>query len=123
MNKEQALYSFWSGFGIPAYDENSVPINNAKPPYITYETMTGAMDDILPMTASIWYRSPSWVEVSQKAHEIAARIGSAYSIITLDNGYLWITKGSPFTQRMGDENDPMIKRIIVNIIAEFLTAY
>ena len=36
MDKAQALHSFWSGFGLTAYDENTVP-DGAQLPYITYE--------------------------------------------------------------------------------------
>ena len=125
MNKYQALHSFWSSFGIPAYDENSVPLDDTRPepPYITYEVITGSIGDMIPLTASIWYRSPSWIDVSQKADEVAEHIGYGFAAIPLDDGYLWITKGSPFSRRMGDENDSMIKRVIINIMAEFLTAY
>ena len=38
MNKEQAIHFFWSQFGLPAYDENSVP-DDAQMPYITYNVV------------------------------------------------------------------------------------
>lgn len=34
-----------------------------------------------------------------------------------------LKRGSPFAQRMSDPNDDMIRRIYINITAEFLTAY
>lgn len=124
MDKAQALYEFWSGFDIPAYDENSIPYDNTRPelPYITYETSTDSIGNQLPLSASIWYRSTSWVEVTQKADEVAAAIGYGHKIIPLNDGYLFIVKGTPFARRMNDENDIMIKRIIINITVEFLTA-
>lgn len=123
MNKAQAIHKFWSGFGLPAYDENSVP-DNAVMPYITYGVSTGALDDTIMLTGSLWYRSASWQGVSLKADEIARAVGkNGYKISVLDNGYLWITQGSPFAQRMSDQSDNMIRRIYLVLNAEFLTPY
>lgn len=121
MNKWQAVQSFWESFSLPAVDENSVT-DGMTMPYITYSTATGSMDDPILMTASLWYRSMSWKDISQKADEIARRIGERLCISKLTNGYLWIRPGSPFAQRMSDE-DPHIRRILINIDAEYLTAY
>ena len=121
MNKDQAIYNFWSGFGSPAYDQNSVP-DRPVYPYITYDTYTGALDDRLILTGSLWYRSSSWEAVSLKKQQIE---NALYSMppIKIDNGYLWLSLGSPFAQRMGDDADDMIKRYILNVSAEFLTAH
>lgn len=124
MDKWQAIDTFWNSFGIPAYDQNSVDTGEDSPqlPYITYEAQTGALDQVLTLAGSIWYRSSSWREISQKADEIAETIGYGYHIENVDGGYLWIVKGQPFAQRMNDEDD-MIRRIYIMLNAEFLTAY
>ena len=70
MNKEQAIHTFWSGFGIPAYDEQTVP-DDAVMPYITYRVVTDSIGNVCNLTGSIWYRSTSWKEVSDKAAEVA----------------------------------------------------
>ena len=31
MTKAAAIYNFWAGFGIPAYEENSVPSGEDAP--------------------------------------------------------------------------------------------
>ena len=121
MDKWQALQSFWSGFSLPAYDENSVP-TTATFPYITYAAASGALDEVLNMSASLWYSSTSWAAVSQKAEEISESIAKGMPI-PLNVGYLWITRGDPFAQRMGDPDDPAIKRIYINIQAECLTSW
>ena len=121
MDKAQAIQKFWSSFGLEAYDENSVP-QTAQLPYITYRVSTGSFGQVLNLTGSIWYRSLSWAEISRKADEIARRIGIGYSIDKVDGGYVWITQGTPFAQRMSDE-DASIRRIYINLNAEFLTAY
>lgn len=121
MDKEQAIQSFWEGFGLTAYDENTVP-EGAKMPYITYNVSTGNMGTVLLLQASLWYYSTSWEAISKKTEEIARTIGSGYAIKKVDGGYLWLTQGTPFSQRMADENY-MIRRVYINLNAEFLTAY
>ena len=124
MNKWEAIHQFWNSFGWDAYDENSVDTGEFAPdfPYITYQAQTGAMDDVLTLTASLWDKSTSWQAISDKADDIAKTIGHGYSIMSIKGGYLWITRGQPFAQRMSDEDD-LIKRIYIILNAEFLTAY
>ena len=123
MDKSQALHRFWSSFEIPAYDQNSVP-DGAEMPYITYEVAYGAIGAVLPLTASVWYRSSSWVAISEKVAEIGEKLGSnGFYINDMDVGRVWITQGQPFAQRMGDPEDDMIRRYYLNVMAEFLTAY
>lgn len=118
MNKWQAIQHFWESFGLPAYDENSVP-DDAVAPYITYEAQVGEFESPLLLNGSLWYRSQKWSEISQKADEIER---AAKTLIKLDEGYLYITRGSPFAQRMRDE-DETVKRIYINIMAEYFTDY
>lgn len=119
MNKEQALHNFWSSFGIPAYDESSVP-DNATEPYITYSVATGSLDDIVGMTATIWYRSTSWQEITHKKDEVAEVVGVGGRRIKLDNGYAWLCRGSTFAQRISSEDD-MVRAYYLQLQAEFLT--
>lgn len=125
MNKWQAIHFFWNSFGWNAYDENSVDTGEFAPslPYITYSAQNGAMGDILTLTASLWDKSTSWKNVSDKADEIAERIGYGYKLVEIDDGYLYITRGQPFAQRINDPDDKEIKRIYIILSAEFLTAY
>ncbi|MBO5714951.1 MAG: hypothetical protein J6S23_00975 [Clostridia bacterium] len=74
------------------------------------------------MTASLWYRSTSWAQANAKAEEISEAISLGGKIIKCDGGRIWIKRGTPFAQRMGDETDSLIKRIYINITAEFFTA-
>ena len=121
MDKVQAIHNFWSQFGLPAYDENSVP-DDAIMPYITYTVATDSLDQPVTLSGSLWYRSNSWREITLKSEEIAKVVAEkGFYSAKLDNGYVWITKGSPFAQRMTD-TDPT-KRIYINLMAEFLTAY
>lgn len=121
MDKAQAVHEFWSGFGLVAYDENSVP-DNAQMPYITYSVVTDSLEYIALLTASLWYRETTWKNISNKADEVSASLKDGV-VVGLDKGYVYLYRGTPFAQRMGDENDDMIKRIYFNVNAEYLTNY
>ena len=121
MTKASALYNFWSGFGLTAYEENTVP-TDAKFPYITYQVVTDSFGAEIALTASVWYRGTSWVEANAKAEEISRTISRGGKTMPVDGGVLWLKRGTPFAQSMGDETDDLIKRKYLNITAEFLTA-
>ena len=121
MTKAAAIYQFWSGFGLTAYEENTVPTDAAFP-YITYQLVTDSFEREIPLTASIWYRSESWTGINAKTEEISQKISRGGKIISCDGGVIWLKRGQPFAQNMGDENDDLIKRKYLNITAEFMTA-
>lgn len=123
MTKEAAIYQFWSGFGLPAYEENSVPTGDDAPdfPYITYSVVTSEFDRPVSLSASLWYRSTSWSVNNAKTQEISTAIGRGGKMLRVDDGVLWIKRGSPFAQSMGDPSDDMIKRKYINIEAEYIT--
>ena len=121
MTKAAAIYQFWSGFGLTAYEENTVSAD-AKFPYITYQLVTDSFDREIPLTASLWYRSESWTAINAKTEEISQKISRGGKIIPCDGGAIWLKRGQPFAQNMGDENDDLIKRKYLNITAEFITA-
>lgn len=124
MTKAAAIQSFWQSFELEAYEENSLPTGDYAPeqPYITYELITDSFDSDVPLTGSLWYRSSSWIEANAKSEEISRYIGRGGVILPCDGGAVWIRRGSPFSQGMGDDNDDMLKRKYINITADFLTA-
>lgn len=122
MTPEAAVYGFMSGFGVPAYAATSVP-DDAEFPYLTYELATGDfMDGEVSITVNLWYRGDSEAEPNTKAREIAERVTSGGRIIAFDGGAVWIKKGSPFCQSMGDTADDKIKRRYINLTVEFITS-
>ena len=121
MTKAAAIYQFWSSFGLAAYEENTVP-EDAAFPYVTYQLVTDSFDREVAATASLWYRGESWTAINAKTEEIAQRIGLGGKIIKCDGGRIWIKRGQPFAQNMGDESDDLIKRKYLNLTFEFLTA-
>ena len=121
MTKAAAIYQFWSGFGLTAYEENTVPTDVAFP-YITYQLVTDSFDREVAATASLWYRGESWTAINAKTEEISQKISRGGKIISCDGGAIWLKRGQPFAQSMGDESDDLIKRKYLNITAEFMTA-
>lgn len=123
MTKGQAIQEFWESFGLTAYDETTVP-DDAPFPYITYQVHTGSIGDVCIVNTSLWYRSYSWKEISEKTEEISEAIAKMYPpSIKINGGRLYITKGAPFAQRMGDASDDSIRRMLLSINYEFLTEY
>ena len=123
MNKAQAIQEFWSSFSLMAIDEQSAYDEKIELPsnYITYELQTGSFDSSLSLSASLWYYTTSWADITEKADEIAEYIGYGGKFIEVDGGYIWIKLGQPFAQRMAVEQENY-RRIILNITVDFLTA-
>lgn len=121
MNKWQALDEFWNSFDIPAFEQSTVPEDETLRGdfYITYEAVTDSLDRAVPMSASIWkLNTTKWDEISQKAEQISDALVQVKTI-PLDTGFLYITRGQPFAQRVADEDDST-RRIYINIMAEYL---
>lgn len=119
MDKEQTLQTFWSQFGVPAYDESTVP-EDATYPRITYEVITDNIGVQNTLTASIWARGKGWKEVTDILHTVEETLGYGGETLHCRGGIIWINRGRPFAQRMNDPDDS-IRRIVVNIQVEFIT--
>lgn len=120
MDKSQAINTFWNSFGIPAYDEYTVP-DGTSMPYITYNASFDAVNMDVPMTASVWYRDSSWENISKKVEQISQTIGYSYYIKAINGGYMVVKRGNVFAQRMNDPDDLDVRRILISILIEFLT--
>ena len=125
MTIEQAIHNFWSSFGLTAYDENSVP-DNAKLPYITYSVNVGDITSG-PVTtqASLWYRSMSWKEITEKSDEIRNYLGIGGVMIEHDDGAIWIKRGNTFAQRSAagsseSEQDSSTRRVVLTVDIDFI---
>ena len=122
MSKASALYSWFGGFGLTQYEESNVPSSPAYP-YLTYTDATGDFDSgEVPIIVNLFYRTESNVAIDAKAEEIYTRIGRGGVIIPVENGSIWLKRGSPFCQALSEPSDANIRRRYINITAEFLTA-
>ena len=119
MTKEEALYSFYSQFGT-AYEETHLP-KSATLPYLTYSVSTASFGDgDTSLSLSVWTRSTSWALANSIAKQISDTLGLGGVIIDCDDGAVWLKRGTPFAQNMGDESDDLIKRKVINITAEYI---
>lgn len=120
-DRYEALYDFWSSFGLPAYEENNVP-EDAVFPYITYESTVGSFEDVVSLSASIWDRTTKGTAfIDQKADEIEQYISSMRACPVIKNGRYRVFIEGPFASNMGDPDDRLIKRKHLNVYFEFMT--
>lgn len=121
MDRWEAQYKFWSGFGVPAYEQNSVPdADHVVFPYITYEAVSSEFNEDASPYASIWTRSTSWASADRLSDLIEGSIRGGGAIVEHNNGILWITANAPFSTSMGDPNDDMVKRKLLSVTIHFL---
>lgn len=134
MNKEQAYNSFFNRFGVFAFEENAVPTDDviaqlinagsikSKYPYITYQVLLDDLNAPVYPVFSIWDNSTSWERADLLSNAISEYLQDGI-IIRLDNGRMFITKGSPFAQHQREEGDSNIRRVLCNLGIEFFTKY
>ena len=108
----QALKTFFSGFGIPAYSETSVP-DDIQLPYITYPIKESEWSQPTSFYIVLWCRTKGYADALAKADQITAAIGEGVSLDT-GSGFVVIRPGNPLTQELKDsENDT--KAIYINL--------
>lgn len=125
MTKMQALYSFFSSFGIPAYEENSIYAADVAPllPYITYGVATASFPaSNIPIPATIWYNSTSWKDVEETANAVNSALSNGGYNIACDGGYIHLKRENDREADMqGDPSSKFTKKAILHIIADFNT--
>lgn len=116
-NAWQAQQEYWESFGLPAYDENTVP-DDAVLPYITYEARLGELDGDMQVSASLWYAGRSWADISDKA-TLIQKTGNKQ--IKIDGGYMKVRiPADNFAQRMDEPSSNLIRRIVLRVSIEFI---
>lgn len=129
MDKAQMLHLFWNSFGVRAIDENSaydpkvLEQLGISYPRITYEVAESNLGEPQQLTASLWYRNTSWQAAETKAKAIASFIGWGGKTLPIDGGYMRIMlpRDTTIFRRMSDEDDSL-RRIVFNIMVDYLTA-
>lgn len=122
MDSQQALDNWWNSFQWRAFEENTVPDDalSTYGHYLTYTAGTSEFERPMMLSVSAWERSTSWAGTVNKASEIEAAIGLGGTVIPFDGGKIWMKRGSPFSQRMPDEDDT-VRRVYMNIEVEYFT--
>ena len=119
MNKYQALYEFYNSFGIPAYEENSVP-DDAVLPYITYEIITAELDtENVALSCQIYYKSNSLMKANALTEKLYNKLDGGFKL-KCDTGYIILYRGRPFAQNR-PSGDKTVKAKYINISADFIT--
>ena len=122
MDSQQALDNWWNSFQWPAFEENTVPDDalSTYGHYLTYTAGTSEFERPMMLSVSAWERSTSWAGTVNKASEIEAAIGLGGTVIPFDGGKIWMKRGSPFSQRMADEDDT-VRRVYMTVEVEYFT--
>lgn len=120
MDRYEAQYNFWSSFGVPAYEVNSVPdLDRVTFPYITYEAAAAMFDNDVQLNASIWTRTTSWLQADTLSDAIETALKDGGQILHYTGGTIWITADNTFAQNMGDPDDDRIKRKLLSVVLHF----
>lgn len=113
MNTAAALYTFYSGFGLPAYAVGSVP-ETAVLPYITYSLVETDAGEAATHYAQVWYRSTSNAEILQKVDAIKTAIGQGVRL-QCDGGCVVIRPQTPLVQMMTELDRPENRSAYINL--------
>ena len=65
----------------------------------------------------------SWQEADELKTALEAFLGYAGKVYKIDGGYMVVKRGVPFAQGMSDDSDKAIKRYVINLAVEYLTAH
>ena len=115
----EALYQFFSGFSIPAYPVDAVP-SDAPLPYITYTNTPGYFGEQVSLTAQVWMHTTSEAAISAVVDEIGDAIGYGGKLLPIDNGAIWLKRGTPWCVPVVSQTDTADKMRQLNITAEYL---
>jgi hypothetical protein len=105
------LKTFFSGFGIPAYAENSVP-EEIQLPYITYPLIQPEWDEQASFYVQVWYRKNNLSALLSKADQITAAIGNG-ARFDFNGGIIELFTSTPKIQTLTDEDS---QRAYINMI-------
>lgn len=103
-NVAQTLQKFFSSFGIPAYEEHTVP-DNAALPYITYEVRVPDWRDQTSISASVWYAGTTFKPLYAKVDEIGEKLDEGLTVPVQGGGSLYLYKDTIFSQVTETGND------------------
>ena len=117
-----ALKTFFSGFGLPAYAENTVP-DDAELPYITFPQREPEWNRQMTYWCIVYYRhQTSNLDCLQKADEIVRAIGNGIRL-PIDGGVVVLWPETPLVQAMAPDEDVRSAYINLSINAYHLPGY
>lgn len=121
------LSNFYSGFGIRAWTEESVPATEddgrpLEPPYITYSFACPTWRGNAMHQVRIWTRSESNAQVFEYAGKVLGAIGEGVTLEAVGGaGYVTIDPGEPLCQ-LQPMDEPEYKVAYINLILGAIVA-
>lgn len=109
---KEALYIFWSQFGIPAYLDDQVP-DDAELPYTKYGVSMSDVNGFSLQTAFLWCADEKPygnVWRTEMMDQIQKAIPHKGVIIAIDDGYVILRRNE--TDFLRDWQDPNDKSVI-----------
>lgn len=113
-----ALKTFFSGFGIPAFQEDNVPETLYDPvkktdvevalPYITFELREPEPIGHTVLAANVWYDGTDYAQIAAKVDQIKAAVitdGQSGVVIEAGDGAIALWPETDFCQFVTQEDD------------------
>lgn len=122
MDAREALYQFWSGFSVPAFEENSVPTGEDFPgfPYITFPIVCAGFGGRSSVYVSVWTKSNSgWGQAIEIADAVYNKLKDGGLCLKHSEGAVWVSANEPFSKGTGDPNDDQVKRMLLDVRLQF----
>ena len=121
MDRWESQYQFWASFGVPAYEENSVPDEaEVSYPYITFPRVLGGFGGRTNVTPSIYDKSFSWERADALANAVYNALENGGATIDYDGGQIWIIRDDDnFANGIGNPDDDMIRRLRLSVFYDF----
>ena len=110
INTAKTLKTFFGGFSIPAYAQESVP-ENTQLPYITYPLVEPEWDEQATFYCQVWYRKNRLADLLAKADQVVKAIGTGV-ILEQNGGYVVIYPSTPLIQMITDDDS---QRVYINL--------
>ena len=76
-------------------------------------------NDSISSTASIWTRGTTWRTADIIANAIEESLKNGGTVVSYTGGIIWVTPGSILAQNMGDPEDDLIRRKVINVTLHF----
>lgn len=111
----EALYNFWSSFGLPAFVENAVP-DDQELPYITYRLAFPEWRSQMSIYGTVWVRSTSYAPLANIVNTIDMKLGEGLQLET-ERGVIFLYKDINFAQ-IQPQDDLSVKAAYLSLILE-----
>lgn len=117
LDKWSAQKMYWSSFGLPAYEENTVP-DDAVMPYLTYQAVNGQLGGVPNASANLYYKGTSWTRIMQEVNQMEKAIDRQ---IFIEGGIMKVRKPLQHFAQPQPETVKNVRRMLLTVEIEFMT--